>query len=215
MSPKSPSDMLEGVKKAEQLGADFSEVRLERLDRLVRLSDVVEAARKPLIATNRFLAQNEPNWKNEMIIRAVEEGFQYVDLDIESPDLEQTINHIRKKGGRIILSHHDHKGTPAPHELTVKLKEFQRHSPEICKIVTTANHIDDNLRILEFIRENHHSMPLVSFAMGSRGILSRLLAPLYGAEFTYASLDKGLETALGQTPIDEMQRIYKTLEADS
>ena len=206
--------------KAEQLGADFCEVRLERLSDPEELSAVVRSASKPLIATNRFSdedgSQNQQSGeRNEILVRAVEEGFQFVDLDFETPDLEQTISQIKKKGASLILSYHDYSGTPAPHELVVKLIDFQKYKPDICKIVTTANHVDDNLTILEFLKANHHNSPLVSFAMGAKGVWSRFLAPLYGAQFTYASLSRGQETAPGQTPIDEMRRIYQTLEASS
>jgi len=206
--------MLSGVKKAEKLGADFTEIRLERLDSRARLSDAVDVARKPLIATSR-LPSLESTAQRAMVMRAANEGFQFVDLDIETPDLEQTINNIREKGAHIILSHHDHKSTPSPHELAQKLGQIQRFNPEICKIVTTANHINDNLAILEFIRANHLRTALVSFAMGPQGVWSRLLSPLCGAEFTYASLGNGQETGPGQRPIDEMQRIYKTLDVYS
>ena len=146
---------------------------------------------------------------------AVEEGFHYVDLDLEIRNLQRIIDQVRSKGAKIILSHHDHSRTPEPHDLATKLKEFYKFKPDICKIVTTAHRMDDNLTILEFLNSNHREFPLVSFAMGPMGVWSRLLAPLYGAQFTYASLRRGQETAPGQTPINEMRQIYQTLEGAS
>jgi len=61
---------------------------------------------------------------------------------------------------------------------------------------------------------NRETNPLVSFAMGKPGIWSRLLAPFYGARFTYASLDRGLETAPGQPSISELRRIYEMVGAE-
>ena len=216
ISPIDTAKTVAGVREAEKKGADFSEIRLERLSSLDGLTEVVQAAKKPLIATNRASPDNESQVDSHIaVMTAVEDGFQYVDLDSETRDLQRTIDQIRSKGAKIILSHHDYSRTPALHELVAKLEEFHRFKPDIYKIVTTANHVDDNLTILEFLKSNHGNGSIVSFAMGRMGVWSRLLAPLYGAHFTYASLSRGEETAPGQTPISEMRRIYQTLEAGS
>lgn len=206
---------MSGVRRAEQMGADFSEIRLERLPSLEGLTKVVQTAEKPLIATSRASRGNESQIHRQAMMTAVEEGFHYVDLDSETRDLQPTIDQIRRKGAKIILSHHDYLRTPAPHVLAAKLEEFHRFKPDICKIVTTATHIDDNLTLLEFLRSNHAKGSIVSFAMGTMGVWSRLLAPFYGSHFTYASLSRGGETAPGQRTIDEMRRIYQTIEAGS
>ena len=216
ISPSNAAGMVSSVRMAEEQGADFSEIRLEKLSSLDGFSEVVQAARKPLIATNRSLPSKESQVDHQDVaMRAVEDGFQYVDLDFETQDLHRIIDQIRSKGAKIILSHHDYLRTPAPHELVAKLEEFHRFKPDICKIVTTAHHLDDNLTILEFLKSNRGNGSIVSFAMGTMGVWSRLLAPLYGAHFTYASLSRGQETAPGQTPINEMRRIYQALKAGS
>jgi 3-dehydroquinate dehydratase len=48
--------------------------------------------------------------------------------------------------------------------------------------------------------------------MGKLGRVSRLLSPLYGSYFTFASLKKGSETANGQFSLQEMKSTYKILE---
>jgi 3-dehydroquinate dehydratase len=48
--------------------------------------------------------------------------------------------------------------------------------------------------------------------MGKLGRISRLLSPLYGSFFTFASLKQGYETANGQISIQEMKEVYKILE---
>jgi 3-dehydroquinate dehydratase len=49
--------------------------------------------------------------------------------------------------------------------------------------------------------------------MGEAGKASRLLSPLFGAFFTFASLEKGDETASGQMSIGEMRTLYQVLGA--
>jgi 3-dehydroquinate dehydratase len=47
--------------------------------------------------------------------------------------------------------------------------------------------------------------------MGKAGRVSRLLSPIFGGFFTFASLGRGAETAPGQMSIEEMRAAYKLL----
>jgi 3-dehydroquinate dehydratase len=47
--------------------------------------------------------------------------------------------------------------------------------------------------------------------MGELGKISRLLSPVFGAFFTFASLEHGSETASGQMTIQEMKTAYELL----
>jgi 3-dehydroquinate dehydratase len=49
--------------------------------------------------------------------------------------------------------------------------------------------------------------------MGENGKVSRLLSPLFGAFFTFASLEQGNETAPGQMTIQDMRASYELLGA--
>jgi len=52
---------------------------------------------------------------------------------------------------------------------------------------------------------------LACCAMGELGKPSRLLSPVFGAFFTFASLDEKRRTANGQLTIQEMRRTYEAL----
>jgi 3-dehydroquinate dehydratase type I len=204
------------VQQAERLGADLIEARLDKLRSFHGLSKIHRSAEKPLIATNRPMTEkgsySGPEANRLKILRqAVEEGFEYVDLEITTSKLGRAIATVREEGGKIILSHHDHFRTPDHAKMATTLLQIQKYKPDICKIVTTAQFPDDNLAVLGFLQKNHRSTSLVSFAMGTAGIWSRVLAPFYGATFTYASLEKGQETAPGQLTITELRNIYATL----
>jgi 3-dehydroquinate dehydratase type I len=53
---------------------------------------------------------------------------------------------------------------------------------------------------------------IVSFAMGAAGQLSRVLCPLVGGYFTYASVEEGKESAEGQITVKELREIYRMLD---
>jgi 3-dehydroquinate dehydratase-1 len=69
-----------------------------------------------------------------------------------------------------------------------------------------AASIEDSISIFELYREVGDSK-LVAFAMGEKGIVSRVLCGLCkSSPFTYASL--GNEIAPGQLTIIQMKRLY-------
>jgi 3-dehydroquinate dehydratase len=47
--------------------------------------------------------------------------------------------------------------------------------------------------------------------MGEAGKISRLLSPVFGGFFTFASLEKGAQTATGQMSISELKSAYTLL----
>lgn len=209
-------ELLGRVQQAERLRADLIEVRLDKLRSYHGLSKVAKSVECPLIATCRPLTEKGSYEDSEadrikVLQQAIEEGFEYADLEHTTNRLDRTIQALRGKGAKIILSHHDYFRTPDQPEMAAALLQLQKQKPDLSKIVTTAQLPADNLTILSFLYNNHRNIPLISFAMGRAGVWSRLLAPFYGAAFTYASLDRGLETAPGQPTISELRSIYETL----
>ncbi len=209
-------ELLGRAQRAERLFADLIEVRLDKLRSHHGFSKVVRAVQRPIIATNRALSERGSFDRSEtdrlkVLSEAVDEGFHYVDLEMTTNRLDSVIADFREKGAKIILSHHDYFRTPDLAKLQSTLAQLQKYKPDLCKVVTTAQFPEDNLTILSLLNKNSQNTPLVSFAMGPIGIWSRIMAPFYGAAFTYASLERGLETAPGQPSITDLHRIYDTL----
>jgi 3-dehydroquinate dehydratase type I len=195
------------------------EVRLDRLNNYQGISKVARAVKIPVVATNRPVSQKGSFARSEserlsLLMDAVEGGADYVDIESSTNNLDQVIETFRKTSAKIILSHHDHSRTPKLSELKLTLAKLQKSKSDIYKIVTTARSPEDNLTILSLLKTSTKTNPLVSFAMGQPGVWSRLLAPFYGARFTYASLERGLETAPGQPSISELRHIYQMLGAE-
>jgi 3-dehydroquinate dehydratase-1 len=110
-----------------------------------------------------------------------------------------------------VISFHDFKKTPSLLELNTILNEMIDSHADICKIITTAQSMKDNLITLNFVSEASKKIKIVSFAMGDFGKHSRLVSPLFGAYFTFASLDEKRKTAKGQLTLQEMNLAYETL----
>ena len=78
---------------------------------------------------------------------------------------------------------------------------------DICKVITTAQGFEDNLTVLQLTAEFPETK-IVSFAMGPLGFASRILCPLVGGDFTYASIEEGKESAAGQITARDLRKIY-------
>ena len=219
ISSKNPKELYRKAQRAEALSADLVEVRLDELGNHQGISTVAKSVEIPVVATNRPVSQKgsfagPESERLSILMDAVEGGAAYVDIESSTSHLDQVINTFRKTSAKIILSHHDHSRTPRLSELKSTLTKLQETNSDLYKIVTTARSLEDNLTILNLLKTNPSNNPLVSFAMGKPGVWSRILSPFYGADFTYASLKRGLETAPGQPSISELRRIYETVAAE-
>jgi len=201
------------VRKARRLGADLAEIRLDYLNRNEPIEKLAKIEPSPLIATflssrNRGARRTKEAKRIEALIAAAEAGFSYVDVEIETRNLRSVIDKLRKAGAKTIASHHDFTGTASHHELRKALQLCRGSCATLCKLVTMVRSLEDNLRLLALTREASRKSGLICFGMGELGIQSRLLSPIYGAAFTFASLDERTAVAPGQIPVSRMRRIY-------
>ena len=205
--PKTAAEAKQLIAKAEDAQPDFVEVRLDHLEKSVKLSDLTENRRVPLIATDKS-RRNEVD-RQELLLIAAKIGFQYVNAELSSPKLQNFIVQARSLGARCIVSFHDYTKTPGIPELTRILEREVSSGADVCKIVTTATKMEDNLTLLQFISAAPVRKKPVCFAMGEKGKTSRFLSPVFGSFFTFASLERGSETAPGQMTVQEMRAAYE------
>jgi 3-dehydroquinate dehydratase type I len=212
--PKTDLEALNLIEKAEKAKADFIEVRLDCLDISRKLSDLSASTNIPLIGTNKL--QSEKGFflgteteRQQTLLNTAKSGFAYVDVDLSSPKREETITQLKQLGSKPIVSYHKYDGILNVSTMEKILDEEIVCGASICKIVTTAKQIEDNLPALSFVSFNSRKTKLVCFCMGEHGRVSRVLSPLFGAFFTFASLEQGSETADGQMSIEEMRDAYR------
>ena len=204
------------VCKARKLGGDLAEIRLDYLNREESLGEISGAEKMPLIATFRMRKQGgrgeeEKHGNVENLVAAAEEGFDYVDVQIGTRNLRDVINKIHRLGAKIIVSHHDFQKTPTNAQLDRMLRLCRASGAEIPKIVTTARRLEDNLRLLAFTRKASKDGKVICFGMGRIGAMTRVLSPIYGAAFTFASLDDRSSVAPGQISVQRLRRIYNEM----
>jgi len=214
--PQTVTEALVLVEKAENQHADFIEVRLDSLKRHNQIADIAHCSNTPLIATNRstkcqgkFLGSETE--RKKILMDAARNGFEYVDIELSTPKLENITSNLREMNAKPIVSFHDFSETPSLLQLNKILEKEVASGADVCKIVTTARFVEDNLTVLDFVSKACKNAKMVCFAMGKLGKPSRLLSPVFGAFFTIASLERGRKTAQGQLTIQEMRRSYEAL----
>ncbi len=216
--PKSNDEAVNLIERAEKAKADFIEVRLDCLETSRNLSEISKTTRIPLIATNKLQSEKgsfsgTETERQQTLLNAVKNGFEYIDVDMSSPKYKETINKLKQLGAKPIVSFHKFDGTLSSSEMGNILKQEISSGAAICKIATTAEKIEDNLTVLNFISAIPRRVKIVCFCMGKDGKVSRLLSPMFGAFFTFASLDQSNETASGQISIRDMRVAYDLLGA--
>jgi 3-dehydroquinate dehydratase type I len=204
--------------------ADLVELRIDRIGE-PDLPLLLRAGKERLLVTNRrrdeggFFASCE-NRRMELLREAVDLGARYVDIEARTGEaaVSRLGKAIRAKKGktRLIVSHHDFKGTPSRQTLVKRLRACRSLGADVVKIVTLAKTAEDNLRVLEIIPQAlAMGQDIIAFCMGERGRLSRVAAPLLGSCMSYASLEDGAESAPGQLTAGEMKTILGILQGQS
>jgi 3-dehydroquinate dehydratase type I len=214
--PKNSIEALNFIEKAEKAKADFIEVRLDYLETSRKLSELSASTKVPLIATNKlqrekgFFAGTE-SMRRQTLLKAAKSGFEYVDIDLSSPKYKETISQLKLLGAKPVVSYHKFDSALSVSAMSAVLDEELASGAFVCKIVTTAKQLEDNLPVLSFVSFASSKAKLVCFCMGEHGRVSRVLSPLFGAFFTFASLEEGSATAAGQMSINEMKTAYTLL----
>jgi len=144
-----------------------------------------------------------PGEKLGLLLYAAEHGALLVDVEYRFPLLDEALGSL---GGHALVSIHLSM-TPWPEILYSYAGDMLRRGARVAKIVTTARSLEDNWRVLGV--NARWPGRATAFAMGLPGRLSRILAPLMGGVFTYATV--GEPSAPGQLTLAELLEAWRLL----
>lgn len=106
----------------------------------------------------------------------------------------------------LILSAHDFDGRPPNlNALIAGMRAVER--ARVIKVAFRARSLRDNAELADILREKDR--PTIALGMGEFGLMSRVLAPKFGAFLTFASLRDTSATAPGQPTLAEMTGLYR------
>lgn len=190
-------------------GIEMAEIRLDLTGFDEETIDLVFSCKVPLIATCRPDNLSESQ-QYKLLRRAIEAGAKYVDIELEASDEQkQRIMEVaRRHECKIIISYHNYTETPGMRELFEIVDTCFEKGADIAKLATMVHNRVDNARLMSLYSD---SRPLVAIGMGEEGKLSRVMAPLLGASFTFAAADGEVGTAPGQISYSDMKAIMAEL----
>jgi len=159
---------------------DAVELRVDAFEgRAVDWAAVRAATAKPVIATNRGGAP------------VLDAAVSFIDVEWGQPI---------PAGRRVILSHHDYDGMPDVERLVAEMG-----GAEQVKLAVTPRNLADNIRLLSLL-EGRTNLSVIG--MGSRGLYARILAPFFGSQLQFASVDETRSAAPGQLTLKQALAIY-------
>jgi 3-dehydroquinate dehydratase type I len=196
------------------------ELRLD-LMRDAKFERILREKKKKIVVTNRRQEegggfQGSEKKRISLIRKAVTQGADYVDVEASTAKglLDNVKAAIADEGHKtsLIVSFHDFQSTPSEKFLKRKVEECAGRDPDVIKIVTRGFRDEDNLKILRLLpyaRKN--GQEIISFCMGEKGRISRVMSLLLGAYMGFASLNRMEESAPGQLTIEEMMEILRVM----
>ena len=209
------TEALEKIAEVSAL-ADMIELRLDVMEKF-DLKEIIESATNPILVTYRSKREGgegsaDYGTRVHYLLEAMEAGSDYVDVEFSIP-LEWRQRVFQMKGScGLVVSCHLLNGTPHREKLEGILKNMAATGADIVKIVTWARAWEDNFRVLELIpKAQAMGIGIIAFCMGPLGRISRIACSLMGGYMTFASLEKGQESASGQIPAPDMKKILEML----
>ena len=219
---------------------EMAEIRLDRCELTARETEELFTSDIPLVATCRIseLAAGEPSLQKpeltplsreikamqmaeKRLIRAIEAGARYVDVEIEAQkQMSKRVRQAAHENGTVFIrSYHDFEGTSSFEALKAVVEKCVYHGADMVKIVTTAHSeadVEKVLALYEWCREEKKSGNerigaladggLLAFCMGEAGRQSRVDCLKLGAPYTYAALSEEEAAAPGQWAAEDMKK---------
>ena len=178
---------------AEAFGMQFEQMKSEYRTKEIYMDLFSYVKDKPVYVTNYRGKRNEGKSDDELaeeLLELAECGADLCDVmgdyfdrqpDEVAVDKEaiekqmELIEKIHDRGAKVLMSSHILKFTPAERVVEIAL-EHQRRGADICKIVTGAENMNEqleNLKIINMLKENLR-IPFLFLCIGECGILRRI-----------------------------------------
>lgn len=199
------------IKKAASLGADLLEIRVDTFASLddgrllASFEKLKKFSRLPILLTIRSEREGgKAELADRERARLFESLIPFADLvDIELGSgriLKTVVDSAKKNKKKVIVSHHDFKGTPGDKKLK-KITSLARESgADIVKVASMVNSPGDLRRLGALLCSEG---PMIVIGMGPLGRASRVFFPMIGSLMTYGSTTKS--TAPGQMSLRELR----------
>jgi len=188
-------------------GLPFAEIRIDRM----RADD--EGVRRIFSSHPNLIATCRPGRFSDarrlaLLRAAVSAGAAFVDIEVGARASYKgtLLLEARRTRCRVIVSHHDLERTPPREALEDLVDRCFTSGADIAKIACRVRSSKDNARLLGLLDDDR---ALVVVGLGRKGRMTRIAGPLAGSLFSFASRAKGRETAGGQIPYEDLDKLIR------
>jgi len=188
---------------------DVIEFRLDRLGKEPDLKEMMDGIPKPILISCRR-KEDGGEWdgtEEERLIQlrtAIVAGPAYIELELDIADKIPRFGQTKR-----VVSITD---TKRPlRDLEPSIDEAIAAKADVVKFTGPTPTLDAAWPLLATVTRKRQ-IPVVGVGLGQQGVMFSLLAQKYGAPWTYAALEKGLEAYPGQATVTELEEIYRWRE---
>src|SRR5580658_3863254 len=136
---------------------------------------------------------------------AVRNGAHAIDVEIETAEVSRDRLSQFRGRSQVIVSYHNYEATPP---MDTIVNRVMKVPADAYKMVTTARKPSDNLRVLAAAKALPKQQVIV-LAMGELGFPTRVLSPVFGGVYTYATPMQAQGTAAGQVSARSLRHVYR------
>jgi len=205
------------VSSANSANSDLVELRLDYLHTFSNL-EKIKNINKPKIITcmpewEGGLFKAEEDERIDILLEALNfcSSLDYVSIEFKTEKilLDKIIESAKKKKIKVIISNHNFQETPKKEEILNILELEEKAGADIAKVAFMPKNYSDVLTVLSVLVDNDLKIPVIAISIGKLGKISRVIGLLMGSYLTFASVEKGRESAVGQMSVDEVREALK------
>ncbi|MCB2288683.1 type I 3-dehydroquinate dehydratase [Clostridium sp. CS001] len=216
----------------KELDFDVVEWRVDFFEEVTNIEKVKEAlqeirvvlAHKPIIFTFRSAKEGgQREVAAEFYVELIKSIVETKLIEVIDVELFNEENYVKKlvevahaNGVAVIISNHDFFNTPEKEEIITRLKRAQELGGDLPKIAVMPTCVKDVITLLDATRimnEQYANTPIITMAMGEKGLITRLSGELFGSALTFAAAKE--VSAPGQISVDELRKVMELLHKNT
>lgn len=221
-------EILLQAKELKEAGPDLAEWRadwFEKAGEKEELREILELLRGelgelPLLVTFRTRqegGEQEISLEDyeEFLLEVLASGqADLIDVELFMGEefLSGIVERAHKEGIKVIASNHDFEKTPNTGEIVDRLCRMQKAGADLLKLAAMPRDPGDVLTLLAAtwqMKECYARQPVITMAMGGRGIISRMAGEVFGSSLTFGAVGKA--SAPGQVEVEELKAVLDLL----
>jgi 3-dehydroquinate dehydratase/shikimate dehydrogenase len=189
---------------------DMVELRLDRFDKSPDLKELLAHKPKPIIMSCRR-PRDGGEWQGSeterltLLRQCIIDKADYVEIELDIADQIRPFPPAKR-----VISYTNLQETPA--DIGEIYNQCRLKNPDVIKLVTLARTPEEAWPLLQIVAQSR--VPTVVVGLGKPGVMLTVLGKRVGAPWTYAALERGMETYPGQPTVRDLATIYHYRDVD-